>query len=281
MDVAPVITITHDESRWQRTRDALRLVCSHARANRFVTAHLGCNTIPFHRLFLVPTTSARGSRVVDEQAKRAYALDPGTTLVLPARRLYRFDFSAGLQLVGFHFGLVGPGGVDVLDGALEIAHTADEHAIATAAWDAVGLATPSAWLIAEGLLRLQVGRGMTVAWEQVERATAAARYWHKTIQRLERAPPGGADVAVLARAAGITRQHFTRRFHADFGCTPRAWHQRQLARRVVDRLLSDDTPFDGLAEEFGFSDAFAFSRFVLRLTGMRPSRWRQPGLPVG
>lgn len=276
-----MITIHQDEARWQRTRDALRVVCAHARANHFVTAHLGRNAIPLHRLFLVPARSASGSRVVDEQTGHAYPLDPGVALVLPARRLYRFDFVAGLHLVGFHAGLEGPGGVDVLDGALTIAHDSGNHAAAAQAWDAVTLATPGAWLIAEGQLRLQLGRSTTVSWEQVERATAAARHWHKTIQRLERAPSGGADVAVLARAAGISRQHFTRRFTADFGCSPRTWQQRQLARRVVERLLADDTPFEELAADFGFSDAFAFSRFVLRQTGMRPSVWRKQGLAVG
>ena len=99
--------------------------------------------------------------------------------------------------------------------------------------------------------------------------------------QLEVAPPSGADIAQIARAAGVSRQHFTRRFTADFGCTPRAWHQRQLARRVVERLLADDASLETLADAFGFSDAFAFSRFVVRTTGMRPSHWRQSHALLG
>ncbi len=272
-----MITITRDEERWQRARDALRLACAHARCTRFDEAHLGRNAIPFHRLFLVPTTSARGSRVVDERARREWALTPGVALLLPARRLYRFDFAPGLVLVGFHFRLEGPGGVDVLDGAIGVAHATGHAGDADLAAEAVAMRTPGGWLTAEALLRLHLGRAIGVDWPTIERATAAAREWQPAIAQLEQAPPGGADVANLARAVGISRQHFTRRFRADFGCTPRAWHQRQLARRVIDRLLADDAPLDEVADGFGFSDAFAFSRFVLRATGMRPSRWRQVG----
>ncbi|HYE07157.1 MAG TPA: AraC family transcriptional regulator [Planctomycetota bacterium] len=273
----PAFELTHDEDRWQRARDALRLECAHARCTRFVAPHLGRNAIPYHRLFLVPSASARGSRVVDERARREWSLAPGTALLLPARRLYRFDFAAGLLLVGFHFRLAGPGGIDVLDGALGVAHATGHADDADRAAEAVALRTPAAWLTAEGVLRLHLGRGLAASWSEIERATAAARRWQPAIARLEAAPPGGADIARLASAVGISRQHFTRRFRADFGCTPRAWHQRQLARRVVDRLLADDAPLDEVADGFGFSDAFAFSRFVLRATGMRPSRWRQLG----
>lgn len=271
------IEAIHDEPRWQRTRDALRLACSHARVSRFTVDHLGRNALHFHRLFLVPSDAPSGSRVVDERARREWPLPPGTATLLPARRLYRFDFTAGFRLVGFHFRLEGPGGVDVLDGALAVAQRGDALADADAARDALSLPTPGSWLQIEGLLRLHLGRLATVPWAAVEQAAAAARRWQPAIAQLESAPPGGADIASLARAVGVSRQHFTRRFSADFGCTPRAWHQRQLARRVVDRLLADETPLEELAEDFGFSDAFAFSRFVLRATGMRPSRWRRTG----
>lgn len=268
------LTPNHDETRWRRTRDALRLVVPHARLSLFPEDHLGRNALPFHRLFLVPSGSTSGSRVVDERARRSWPLPPGTALLLPARRLYRFEFGAGFLLAGFHFRLEGPGGVDVLDGAFEIDSRRDALADADAAAAALPVATPGDWLVAEGILRARIGRGLSASWEAVERATAAARRWQPAMARLDAAAPGAADIAQLAKAVGITRQHFTRRFRADFGCTPRAWHQRQLARRAVERLLVDDAPLDELAEELGFSDAFAFSRFVQRTTGMRPSAWR-------
>ncbi len=275
------IELVHDENRWQRTRDALRLVCPHARVSRFVTAHVGRNALHFHRLFLVPSDSTCGSRVVDAQARKSWPLIPGTATLLPARRLYRFEFAAGLRLVGFHFRLEGPGGVDVLEGALMAAQHTDALAHANEARDALAMPTPGAWLVAEGLLRVHLGRTAAVSWAMVDRTTAAARHWNASMAQLEMAPPGGADIAQVARAAGVSRQHFTRRFTADFGCTPRAWHQRQLARRVVERLLTDDAPLATVAEEFAFSDAFAFSRFVVRTTGMRPTCWRQSQALVG
>jgi len=148
------VEIVHDESRWQRTRDALRLVCPHARASLFLAAHLGRNTLHYHRLFLVPNDSAPGSRVVDEQARKAWSLVPGTATLLPARRLYRFEFTAGFRLVGFHFRLEGPGGVDVLDGALTAVQQTNADAHADEAGDALVLPNPGAWLVAEGLLRV-------------------------------------------------------------------------------------------------------------------------------
>ncbi len=270
-----MIEIIQDEERWQRVRDAHRLVCPHARVTHFVEAHLGRNAIPFHRLFLVPSDSTHGSRVIDDCTRRQWLLQPGSATLLPARTVYRFDFKPGFRLVGFHFRLEEPGGVDVLDGALTIQQTTGHQLDAASARDGVTVRTPGGWLVAEGLLRMHLGRAASISWAEVERVSAVARRWKKTIARLDTAPAGGADVAVLARDIGITRQHFTRRFRNDFGCTPRAWHQRQLARRVVERLLSDDGALDSLATDFGFSDAFALSRFVVKATGMRPSRWRE------
>jgi AraC-like DNA-binding protein len=269
--------IVGDEARWSRVRDGLRLVCAHARLTRFSPAHVGRNALPEHRLFLVPSRSARGSRVVDEAARRAWPLPPGTAILLPARRRYRFEFADGFRLVGFHFRLEEPGGVDVLDGIATVAHAADAIAAADAAAEAVGLRTPGAWLVAEGILRQCVGRLLDVPWDRVEAASAAARRWGPALARLADAGAAEADIAGLARALGVTRQHFARGFRADLGCPPRAWHRRQLARRAVERLLADDAPLDAVAGELGFSDAFAFSRFVLSTTGQRPRQWRGGG----
>lgn len=263
---------------WAWARSLLRLVCPHARRDRFADGHLGLNRMPFHRLFLVhPQSSADGSRVVDLAAGRALPLLPAAVLTLPIGRRYRFEFAPGFSLVGFHFRLEAAPGQDVLGDAVPFTDHGRDHRLAQEAWDALAVDDGGAWLRSEGLLRLLLGRAIVLPWPRLDAALALERRWGPVLRLLDADAGPTPSVAALARRTGLSRTHFSRRFHAEFGLSPRDWRAQRLAERAVERLLATPVPVQELAAELGFADGFAFSRFVRRTTGLSPTALRARG----
>jgi len=75
----------------------------------------------------------------------------------------------------------------------------------------------------------------------------------------------------------MSPEHFSRRFRSVFGMSPRSWHRRHLSLLVVERLLQGTESMSELAAEFGFSDAFSFSRFVKQTAKASPTALRANG----
>jgi len=254
------------------------VICPHARRDEFVSGHLGENHMPFHRLFVVaPHAPARGSRVVDLTSDTVIALTPSTILTLPIGRRYRFEFAPGFSLVGFHFRLQAESGQDVLGESVSFAPWGKDPHLAAEAWNALDLSDAGAWLRSEGLLRLLLGRAVNLSWSQIDAVMAHERRWGPVLRLLNAESGSCPGVQALARRAGLSRTHFSRAFRAEFGLPPRAWRTRRLAERAVERLLSSPVPVQDLAIEFGFADAFAFSRFVRRESGLSPTALRTRG----
>lgn len=257
--------------RW--ARDALRIHCPHASGDCFAEGHDSANRIPLHRLFLVPTTSpSDGGRVEDLATGSALALLPGSVLLLPADRHYRFVFTPGLLLVGFHFRIESVPGHDLLGPAVTWRRTGDPAA-ADAAWAASQGRSLADWLAIEAILRGQLAGLVDLRWYAVERAAHAQRRWGAAMADLERLGARRA-VAACARRHGLTREGFSRAFRRDLGVSPSAWLSRRLADRASEALLYTDRTLDDIAGDLGFCDGFAVSRLIHRVTGRRPSDLR-------
>jgi AraC-like DNA-binding protein len=278
MDPAPHTPPANRDDRWNWSRGILRLVCPHAKADVFEDGHLGRNRIDYHRLFIIPPDSpATGSRVVDEAARKSLPLDPSTVILLPHRRLYRFEFKPGFRIMGFHFRLEAAPGHDVLGDAVQWKCASITPEEAAQAWRASSLHETQDWLRYDGLLRWHIGQMVSLSWEDLSARMQIARSWKTVLDHLGNATASDADIAKLALRAGCSREHFSRRFRARFGVNPRTWHRQQLAARAVEQLLTTDEPVNAIAGQLGFSDQFAFSKFVRRFMGLSPTELRRKG----
>lgn len=92
---------------------------------------------------------------------------------------------------------------------------------------------------------------------------------------LERSP----RLAELARVAGMSPAHFSRRFHQRYGSSPVAY-ANQLRLERAKRLLLESQPVSKAARDCGFKDPFYFSAFFKSKTGIAPSLFRKrEGMP--
>lgn len=78
----------------------------------------------------------------------------------------------------------------------------------------------------------------------------------------------------LARVAGMSAFHFSRRFKASFGIAPYGYVIRARIARAREMLRRRNVPQKVIALECGFSDQSHFSRTFRKITGVSPRRYQ-------
>ncbi len=85
------------------------------------------------------------------------------------------------------------------------------------------------------------------------------------------------SVALLARAAHLTPNHFSRMFHAETGAPFNAFLTEQRMDLAKTLLRNTALAVHEIASRAGFQDSSYFSRRFKRWTGLSPQAWRDGG----
>jgi AraC family transcriptional regulator len=88
---------------------------------------------------------------------------------------------------------------------------------------------------------------------------------------------GPLPLDALAAVAGLSTQHFHRRFRAAFGETPATYVRRLRLERAAWRLLMHRDSILVIAIDCGFADHETFTRAFRRRYGLSPSAYRRAG----
>jgi AraC-like DNA-binding protein len=83
------------------------------------------------------------------------------------------------------------------------------------------------------------------------------------------------SVAALAKAVGLSRAQFARRFAAVVGVPPLRYLTEQRLNRAAELLEHDDDSLADIALRVGYESEFAFSRAFKRFTGEAPGQFRR------
>lgn len=83
------------------------------------------------------------------------------------------------------------------------------------------------------------------------------------------------SVESMAREAGLSRVHFTRRFRKVTGETPSHYLIRHRVERAGYLIRESRLKMTAIAELLGYSDVYFFSRQFKQVTGMSPGQWRR------
>ncbi|MEG2755341.1 MAG: helix-turn-helix domain-containing protein [Mucinivorans sp.] len=76
----------------------------------------------------------------------------------------------------------------------------------------------------------------------------------------------------LARKCGYSTNTFAIKFKDEFGETPYAWMQKQVARHVKGKLLQAEIPLKSIADEFNFSSLEHLIKFCKANLGGTPTQ---------
>lgn len=83
------------------------------------------------------------------------------------------------------------------------------------------------------------------------------------------------SVESLARAVGLSRAAFTRRFREATGESPDRYFTALRLEQAAERLLSGDASLAEIARDVGYASEFAFSRAFKRRYGVAPGIYRK------
>lgn len=84
-------------------------------------------------------------------------------------------------------------------------------------------------------------------------------------------------VEAVARAVGVSWSHLAHLFRAETGVSVRAYLRQRRVEAAIQRIANGDDKLAEVARQVGFCDASHLTRTFLRVTGRRPSNFRQQG----
>lgn len=82
-------------------------------------------------------------------------------------------------------------------------------------------------------------------------------------------------VSEIARHAGVSERSLLSLFRASRGITPHAYLMDRRVKRALALLQDTDRPISEIASHAGFADQSALTRWMRRLTGTTPARFRK------
>ena len=95
------------------------------------------------------------------------------------------------------------------------------------------------------------------------------------LERMRADPAGDTSLAALARAAGMSRRTFLRRFKANTGTTPAAWLTAARVARARDLLASSPAAIEEIAAAAGFGSAATLRHHFRRQMQVSPADYRR------
>ncbi len=104
------------------------------------------------------------------------------------------------------------------------------------------------------------------------------RLW-EIMDRISANPGQPYTVEALAREAGLSRVHFTRRFRRATGETPSRYIIRRRIERAGQLIRESGLKLAVIADLLGYSDVYFFSRQFKQFTGYSPAQWRREPSP--
>ena len=98
--------------------------------------------------------------------------------------------------------------------------------------------------------------------------------WQRLRMRLASELGADLEVQAVAQTEGISVDHLIRGFRQRFGISPGQYRARERFRQAAHRLRTGDEPIKAIAHDFGFVDAYSFTRAFRRHFGVLPSELR-------
>ena len=129
------------------------------------------------------------------------------------------------------------------------------------------------------LLLLTIERGLVAAEQSASRSRAlyleCRRFIDRNFARMT-------CVGEAAKACGISHEYMCRLFAKYDKASPHTYFVRLRMNYAAHLLSTSDATLGVMAEQLGFSDAYAFSKSFKRMMGVAPGTYRRAsGLPGG
>jgi AraC family transcriptional activator of mtrCDE len=100
----------------------------------------------------------------------------------------------------------------------------------------------------------------------------------RALELVHKAPSDPWSVDRLAKAIGMSRSRFAKRFTELLGMAPMTYVSEWRLQKALLRLNTNEAGIKEIAAQAGYQSAAAFSRAFAQRFGMPPTEYRRPGL---
>lgn len=214
-----------------------------------------------------------------------HALGPGDTMVLRLPHANRYWLAPGRSWEYFWIGVQG---IE----ALRIVRAVIDAAGPVLRLDAAAIDRLAAACLMLTTQELTAGRASAAAYGAVmalhdgvfEHAPAGRQEISGAVRRslgfIEANLGSKLTIDRLARAAGLSRAHFVRKFTSEVGAAPAPYVFAQRIRLAERLLIATDASVAEIAASTGFADGNYFAKAFRRATGTSPSAYRSARQPL-
>ncbi|MDX9978604.1 MAG: helix-turn-helix domain-containing protein [Lentisphaeria bacterium] len=201
-----------------------------------------------------------------------YPNEEGVVRLVPCGLPVRHEVTPASVFIALHFNLTFFHGIDLFAGVRTIHRRHDPARVARVH----ALLDEPDRLKAICALKTEVLGFCLDCWPEEGRrqSLAQAREYEPLFRYVHEHNDATLTVAALAAWAGRRQDCFSRAFSRDLGCSPKAFLQDDLVKKIISRLLRPRVQLKQIADELKFGDQFYLSRFFRRHTGISPSDYQ-------
>jgi len=260
-----------DNTRLGQTANYCRLTVSHVFCGHYCGRWQ--SALAANRLIYVFASGAECGSIGDDRI--SVPLLPDSWIFIPALHRVRHDQRSGLQLISIHFNVELYSHMELFAGSGRILSgnaPSIRAAFRNLAHRETGMAEAFAlqsvlWrmLTEEILPDLPVPGTIENRW----------RKFAPLLEKISRNPCKNLSVAEMAALMKMGKESFVKHFAAETGESPKAFFNRIRAAAIAKELSDPAISVGEIAERFGFSNTFYFSRFFKRHFGVGPQAYRK------
>lgn len=234
----------------------------------------GCwrNHLPVHRLIYIFKEGSLPSTISDD--RDVFAMKPGHWLFIPAGHRVEHNQHEGLELISIHFTLLyySNPGIIPLEGKMSMGNLPEKEK--------------------EFLLLMQKNAGVTegihlqkLLYEfllpilekekkNLDQYLQSLQTFQTLLDLFQKEPCRSFSIDDMAKVMKMGRETFVKKFKACIKIPPKKFFNRSRAAAAANKLKTSTAAIREIAEEFGFSNEFYFSRFIREHLGMSPHKYR-------
>ena len=222
---------------------------------------------------------SRGSMIITIDGTNEFILKRGAVVFVPKQTTYSMKISSGLEMLNMHYQMWLKGG-EYLDDILRLPYVfypdyfknceQKIRKVLSLSEDSVGNILQKSSTAYDILLQHLSSYDLVKSHRHV-----VASKINQVAEYLRSDDCLSYDIKTIINIACLGKSQLNRKFKQVFGISPHKYWEQQLVRKICIEIEQTQKNFAEIAENFGFSSPYYFSRWFKNNIGCSPSSFRE------
>lgn len=229
--------------------------------------------LPLNRFVYIFQGGTKESRISDP--RQTFVMKPGYWLFIPAGHEVEHEQYDGLELISIHFTLTFYSNPGIISFCRDMYQGYAPEKMPEFRSLVFGKRTGflevmrQQKLLCEFLLPV-----VEKEQEHLEEHLKEQLMFRPLFDTFRQEPKRNLSIDDMARIMKMGKESFIKQFTGKMAVSPKEFFNRIRATAAAQELIVSNATIREIAEEFGFTNEFYFSRFIKRHLGMSPREWR-------